>query len=226
VSELTERIAAVAAELGKSTRTIWRWHKAGCDLSNPASIKQHSEHLGASARGKARIEAVAAQIPLAASDELDLEKLPAITGQGAAAALKRLQDFETRFASRLLAALDTNRADAIQVARDDYNKVANALRQYEREVEVTQRDLGHLIPKKESQDGARASAIWFRLAWRMWLSSTLPSLLAQTDPREALTLCERSFADVLGVALQNSQGAALSIPPWAMEVIREEWHLS
>ena len=110
----------------------------------------------------------------------------------------------------------------IQVARDDYSKVANSLRQYEKEVEVTKRDLGHLIPK----NGARASAIWFRLAWRMWLSSTLPALMAiGTDPRAIKMEAERSFADFLGVALKNAAGAQLSIPAWADEVIREEWHL-
>lgn len=226
MSQLTVKIAEVAASTGKSVRTIWRWHRAGCNLEDPASVQQHSESLNAKARGKARRESIATQAPLSAGEnELDLGTLPVITGQGAAAALKRLQEFEARFAQRLGAALNTGRADAIQCARDDYNKVANSLRQYEREVEETRRDLGHLIPKQESQDGARASAIWFRLAWRMWLSSTLPALLAQTEPREALVMCEATFKDVLGVALQNSQGAQLSIPPWALEVIREEWHL-
>ena len=64
--------------------------------------------------------------------------------------LKRLQNFEVDFARRLERALKSDNTELIQIARDDHVKIAEALRRYEREVEESKRDLGHLIPKSEA----------------------------------------------------------------------------
>lgn len=118
----------------------------------------------------------------------------------------------------------SNRA-LVSVAQNDYLKVAESLRKYEQAVEESRRDLGHLLPKQEAQDGARASALWFRLAWRLWLSSSLPDLLAIKDPRTAKAKAEESFSEILSVSFKNAKDAKLSIPEWALSAITEEFHV-
>jgi hypothetical protein len=38
--KVTRQVESVALKTGKSISTIWRWAKAGCDLSSSASINQ------------------------------------------------------------------------------------------------------------------------------------------------------------------------------------------
>jgi len=129
-------------------------------------------------------------------------------------------------ARRLQRAFQLGKENLIQSARDNYLKTAEALRRYEREVEEGKRDLGHLIPKSEAIEGARASALWFRLAWRSWLSSCLPDILSMSDtPRDAKLKCELSFSEILNVTLRNAQEATITLPEWASASIKEEFHI-
>jgi len=117
--------------------------------------------------------------------------------------------------------------DYVTASQRDYDRITESLRKYEKEVELARRDLGHLIPKQEAQDGARAAALWMRLAWRMWLSSSLPDIFSlANDARAAKAKAEVTFHDILAVALERSKDARFKIPDWAMSVIKEEFHLN
>jgi hypothetical protein len=218
---------------GKTEDTIRRWAKAGCNISDDNEVLSWSEAKGHAPKNVRPISpddlkptAPPRKQPKAAELAI-LDSLPAPKEEGAAAALKRLQGLELIFYSRLTSALTCpDRPDLIGIANSEYNKIAEALRKYEKEVELARRDLGHLIPKREAQDGARAAALWMRLGWRLWLSSAIPDLLPLADdPRAFKAKAEQTFSEVLAVALRNSQEAKLSIPDWAMPVIQEEFHI-
>jgi len=88
--------------------------------------------------------------------------------KAAVAALKRLQGLESIFYSRQLEALAKGQTDLISFALNDYRKITESLRMYEREVELAMRDSGQLISRSDVEKGAEAVARWFRLGWRLW----------------------------------------------------------
>ena len=221
---MPETVKEIDARLKLSAQTIYVWRREGCDLTSEESIQAFALrkriHYGQRRRNIRRadelpVKGVLLKLPKPERDE-----------QGAAAALKRLQGLEPIFYDRQRQALQTGNSELISYALTDYSKICESLRRYEREVEEAKRDLGHLIPKAEAQNGARAAAIWFRLTWRLWLSSSIPDLLAMADdPRAFKAKAETTFSEVLGVALKNAEGAKCSIPTWAREVIDEEFHV-
>ena len=215
---------------GRSKRTIQLWAKRGLDLADADDVLAWAEKIrDIVPEAMAKFEAHQ-NAQESSSDVFDLkilDRLPAPGEEGAAAALKRLQGLESIFYSRLLNELGRVPSSGTKVttAQNDYNKVTESLRKYEAAVEITRRDLGHLIPKHEAQEGARASALWFRLAWRLWLSSCLSDVLALAgNERASKAKAEEGFAEILGVTLKNSKEAKLNIPDWAMPVIQEEFH--
>ena len=221
---MPETVKEIAARLGLTVQTIYGWRKEGCDLGSEDSIQEFAlrkrRHYGGKRRNVRRddevpVKGVLLKLPKPKRDE-----------QGAAAALKRLQGLEPIFYDRQKQALKTGKSESISFALTDYSKICESLRRYEREVEEAQRDLGFLIPKVEAQQGARSAAIWFRLTWRLWLSSSIPDLLALADdPRAFKAKAETTFSEMLGVSLRNAEGAKCSIPVWAREVIDEEFHV-
>src|ERR1700692_4157032 len=91
----TARIKQVAKSTGRSVGTIWRWQRQGCDLSNPASIKEFLEgnelrrNANLVRRGKADVGPNDTATP-----DLNLIELGPIGKKGAAAALARLEFIE------------------------------------------------------------------------------------------------------------------------------------
>jgi len=218
---------------GKSKRTIQLWAQRGLDLADADEVLAWAEKVrDIVPETKAKLESAQNDEQGSTKGEFDLkmlDRLPAPGEEGAAAALKRLQGLESIFYSRLLNELSRipSRSTAVTTAQNDYNKVTESLRKYEAAVEITRRDLGHLIPKHEAQEGARAAALWMRLTWRLFLSSAVPDLLALAgDARLFKARAEEAFAEVLAVALKDSEGAKCNIPDWALPVIREEFHVT
>jgi hypothetical protein len=228
------RIEAVAAAFNKSTQTITGWANQGCNIFDPDevahwrevkaknarngrnAIQSHGESEEAALNGHRRDSAGMLNIEI-------LDKLPAPTGEGAAAALRRLQGLESIFYSRQLEALAKGRSDLISFALTDYRKITESLRMYEREVEQAMRDSGQLISRAEAERGAAAVARWFRLGWRLWLSSSVPDLLALAgDARAFKAEAEKSFAEIMAGVFQKAREAKLEVPAWAMPAIREE----
>jgi hypothetical protein len=141
-----------------------------------------------------------------------------------AAALKRLQGLESIFYSRVLEALAKGRSDLISFALTDYRKITESLRLYEREVELAMRDSGQLISRGDAERGAGAVARWFRLGWRLWLSSCTPDLLPlASDPRAFKAKAEETFAEIMATVVAKARQAKIELPVWAHSAIREEY---
>src|SRR5206468_9261902 len=106
----------------------------------------------------------------------------------------------------------------------DYRKITESLRMYEREVEQAMRDSGQLITRGEAQEGAAAIARWFRLGWRLWLSSSLPDLLPLAgDARGFKAKAEQTFGEIMAGVFAKAREAKLAVPAWANGAITEEF---
>jgi len=227
-TDLTKKIDAYAAAFGLAQSTIRRWHNEGCDLFDATQVSQWREtkiknrkhaynDLNSALNGHRKDSAGMLNMEI-------LDKLPQPTGEGAAAALRRLQGLESIFYSRQLEALAKGRSDLISFALTDYRKITESLRMYEREVEQAMRDSGQLISRGEAECGAAAIARWFRLGWRLWLSASLPDLLPLAgDPREFKAKAEESFAEIMAGVFLKAREAKLEVPAWATGAIREEF---
>jgi hypothetical protein len=155
--------------------------------------------------------------------------LPSAYGEEAAGALKRLQAFEVDHSRRLGIALAGGDELQIRTASEDHARCAQVLLKYEKEVTEAKRDLGHLIPKGDAIKGARASATWFKLAFRLWLSSSLPDIVAvgsSVGLRDAKYKAEMTFSEVLAVCIRNSEDSREPVPDWAKAEIFESWNQS
>jgi hypothetical protein len=147
-------LRAAMRKTGRGRATILRWQAQGCHLSDPEDlmawnlrsiqrgrgnavrqILRHCRDLDTDLNGHRRDSAGMLNMEM-------LEKLPPPSGEGAAAALKRLQGLESIFYSRVLEALAKGRSDLISFALTDYRKITESLRMYEREVELAMRDSG------------------------------------------------------------------------------------
>src|SRR5271166_2186885 len=232
-SDETAKVEAIAKAFNKNPATIRVWQKQGCNIYDPEEIlhwrqvkMQNSRSNGsrmipqseeAALNGHRRDTAGMLNLEI-------LEKLPPPSGEGAAAALKRLQGLESIFYSRQLEALAKGRTDLITFALNDYRKITESLRLYEREVEQVMRDSGQLISRGEAERGASSVARWFRLGWRLWLSASVPDLLPLAGNARAFKAkAEESFAEIMAGVFLKAREAKLEVPIWAMGAIREEY---
>ena len=228
-----ERIDIVAKAIDRSPRTVKQWHDEGCDLSSIDEVLHWQKVKAKNARGNKGHISAAPDLDSALNGHrkdragmLNLEildKLPPPVGEGAAAALKRLQGLEAIFYSRQLEALAHGRTDVITYALNDYNKITETLRRYEREVETAMRDSGQLVSRGEAERGAESVARWFRLGWRLWLSSSVPDLLPfASEPLAFKAKCEETFGEIMQNLFLKARSAKLEVPAWALGAIRNE----
>jgi hypothetical protein len=214
------------------------WKSKGVNLNDPEELQAYAKEQDLKGLGAARNRALKRMTktpsPTPTSggtvEHTSFANLPSAYDEGAAAALKRLQGFEADHARRLGVALANGDELQIRTASEDHARCAQVLLKYEKEVTEAKRDLGHLIPKSEAIKGARSAAIWFRLAWRLWLSSSLPDVVARAtgqSMRDALYLCEISFAEILALEIRNSKDSRDEVvPDWAEQQILESWHVN
>jgi hypothetical protein len=227
-TRLTRKIDAVAKAFGVTNQTIRRWHNEGCNIFDPGELSFWREKKIENRRhGRGDLDAALNGHRQDSAGMLNMEiidKLPAPTGEGAAAALRRLQGLESIFYSRQLEALAKGRSDLISFALTDYRKITESLRMYEREVEAAMRDSGQLISRGEAERGAAAVARWFRLGWRLWLSASIPDLLPlASDPRAFKAKAEETFAEIMAQVFLKAREAKLPVPVWATGAIRDEF---
>jgi|SRR5271165_32832 len=227
-TDLTKKIDAISHSFNIAPSTVRRWYNEGCDIFNANELTRWREikfqnrlhkftDLDSALNGHRKDSAGMLNLEM-------LEKLPKPTGEGAAAALKRLQGLESIFYSRQLEALAKGRSDLISFALTDYRKITESLRMYEREVELAMRDSGQLISRADAERGAAAVARWFRLGWRLWLSASVPDLLPLAGNARAFKAkAEESFAEIMAGVFLKAREAKLEVPIWAMGAIREEY---
>jgi hypothetical protein len=247
-TRLTRQIENVAGALHKSPVTIRAWVSQGLDVFNPDEIvrwyqfkesrrrnRRSPSSNGVSGRrirtpadGGEKVELNTAlnghrQDSVGMLNMEILEKLPPPSGEGAAAALRRLQGLESIFYSRQLEALAKGHNDLISYSLTDYRRITETLLDYERQVELAMRDSGQLIPRGDAERGAGAVARWFRLGWRLWLSSCTPDLLQFAgDPRMFKSKAEESFGEIMKTVFTKAREAKIELPAWALLAVREE----
>ena len=67
-------------------------------------------------------------------------------------------------------------------------------------------------------------ARWFRLGWRIWLSSCTPDLLQLAgDARAFKSKAEESFGETMKTVFQKAREAKIEVPAWAIPAIRDEY---
>src|SRR6516165_3790286 len=213
-TELTKKIDAISHAFGVASSTVRRWYNEGCDIFDPTELTgwrelklQNRRHkyndLNSSLNGHRDDSVGLLNLEI-------IEKLPPPSGEGAAAALKRLQGLESIFYSRQLEALAKGRNDLISYALSDYKRITQTLLEYERQVELAMRDSGQLIARGDAEKGAAAVARWFRLGWRMWLSSCTPDLMQVTgDPRAFKAKAEETFGEITKAIFAKAREAKI-----------------
>jgi hypothetical protein len=226
-------LESLSKQTGRSIRTLRRWKQQGVNLDDSSAVMSYAKEQDLKGLGASRNRALKrmTKTPSPSSGEhaeTSFANLPSAYDEGAAAALKRLQGFEVDHSRRLGIALASGDELQIRTASEDHARCAQVLLKYEKEVTEAKRDLGHLIPKADAERGAKTSAVWFKLAWRLWLSSSLPDIVAvgsSVGLRDAKFKAEETFSEILEVSLKNAQEARYSMPLWAVSVISDEWHV-
>ena len=90
--------------------------------------------------------------------------------------------------------------------------------------ETAMRDSWQLISRGEAESGAESVARWFRLGWRLWLSSSVPDLLALAgDPLAFKAKAEETFVEIMSTVFLKAREAKIAVPEWAWKAIREEF---
>jgi hypothetical protein len=224
-----EPLTHYAKVYGKGIATIKRWSVAGAPLDNPDLMGEWMDHK--QRKGGPKSDSFTDPYPRVALpeepeetpagpfelDAVSYENLP----KGAAQALKRLEETETKLYQRLENALAGGRSLAIAAAREDWLKCSESLRKYDLLVEQSRRDSGELIPRQDAEMAVLMAATWLRLSVMGFISSDVPVLLGIKDAALMAKRIESGISSALTVALANSQAASAQLPAWAVEKARE-----
>jgi transcription elongation GreA/GreB family factor len=224
------QLAKIAGKhVGKSPSTIKGWFKEGLDIADLSAVKAFSDKKDLTSCGRARANAIArryAEVPKRPNDVAKAEELVAIDpgSEGAAAALKRLQEFERNSAIRLNAAIATNEPILTSSATKDHVAIAGALIKFENLVSQEARASGELISKAEMERAVAAIADWIRLSFQSWLSSETPNLVAINDPKEFAAAARTGFAGAVKACFMNSRKSRNAIPEWIDRIFSDEYN--
>jgi hypothetical protein len=207
---------------GRNERTLKRWKTAGCNLADKEDLEAWMTKTAQRGRGRAKGQIRATQGKVqrheSGNGNGDTPRLPFASGAGAAAALQRIEHLEALFYGRLQA-LEGDRPDVVSMALHDYEKTLDALRKFERVVQLGRRDLSQMIPLREVTEGGTALVTCFRLSWRSWLSSATPDLLALADnPLAYKKMAEETFSETIKRMVNAWATAAKPVPEWARKI--------
>jgi hypothetical protein len=155
---VTQRVESVAIKTGKSTSTVWRWAKAGCDLSSSASINQFLKGSHHKRNGVRTAE------PETSSNDQAESDLPPLGRRGAAAALQRLEQTEERAFARLSRAIEAGNPFQVKAAQEFYLRSSEVLRRLDAAVECERRKTGELVSKQSVENVAQQISEWLRTA--------------------------------------------------------------
>jgi hypothetical protein len=231
-----------AKAYGKGIATIKRWSSAGAPLDNPDAMGEWMDLKQRRGGPKAEPSEPAdsftdpyPRVPPPESEEeselVDYATLP----KGAAQALKRLEETETKLYQRLETALSRGGSMAIAAAREDWLKCSESLRKYDLLVEQSRRESGELVPRVEAENAALMSAVWLRLAFMAFVSSEAKALLELVevrsgepfiDPRKFASLAFKGMRNAVDAQLRNSANAQVELAPWAVTKIKEGFNVS
>ena len=227
-----EQVQAVAAQVGRSCRTVWRWVAQGCNLNNPASVNQFlqgntlRQHANLARKpttksGRNGTKSVDDQ----ASRDLDRIELGPIGKRGAAAALERLENTEERAHARLIQAIAGGNEFSIKAAQEFYLRASETLRRLDLAVEIERRSEGEQVPKSQVELISTQISQWMREAFKEFLSSEAQNLMGMKDLGECKLYFIERFKAILHRTVKASIAKDSPIPPWALAKITEAWNI-
>jgi hypothetical protein len=222
----TARIKQVAKSTGRSVGTIWRWQRQGCDLNNPASIKEFLEgnelrrNANLVRRGKTDVSPNDTTTP-----DLDGIELGPVGKRGAAAALQRLEEIEERAHARLMRAIEIGNPFQVKAAQEFYLRSSETLRRLDLAVETERRKSDEQVPKMLVEDFSRKISEWLRLSFERFLNAESPGLMGIKDLGEFKFSAIEGFRGILHRTVKVSIGKNSPIPPWAAAKVIEAWNV-
>jgi hypothetical protein len=216
-----QQIKRVATETGKTTNTIRRWVKRGCDLNNPDSVTQFlqgnklRQHPNTVRKGK--------EDP---APDLNQIELGPVGKRGAAAALQRLEAIEERAHARLIQVIEIGNPFQVKAAQEFYLRSSETLRRLDLAVETERRNAEEQVPKRQAEDISLHIAEWLRIAFAQFLSSESRSLMGIKDLGEFKLYAIERFKGILHMAVKTSLKTNSPIPPWAAAKVIEAWNVN
>jgi hypothetical protein len=217
---VTRQVELAAKKTGKSKSTLWRWRKAGCDLSSTASIK---EFLKGSHHKRSGVPTAEPETSTTVEAESDL---PPVGPKGAAAALTRLEQTEERAFARLERAIEHGNPFAIRECQTFYLAVSEVLRRCDLAVEVARRSTDEQVPKFLVEQVSKQISGWLRVAFAAFLTSEAPGLMAIADLGEFKFSAIESFRRILHTTVKTSLRKNPPSPTWASDRVREAWNMN
>ena len=233
--KVTRQVELVAKKTGKSTSTIWRWRKNGCDISSSASLKeflqgekrrqrsntvQKSEKENISA-GPVADPQESAHVP---EPDLNLIDLGPIGPKGAAAALQRLEEVEERAHARLLRAIESGNQFEKKACQEFYLRASETLRRLDLAVETERRSRSdEQVPKFLVEQVATLISAWLRIAFAQFLTAESPGLMNIKDLGEFKFSAIERFKGVLHSTVKARLKSDL--PDWAAAKVTEAWNV-
>jgi hypothetical protein len=234
-----EREAALATRWAANTRTIRRWKAEGAPLTN-------DEAMPAWLRSRRKIPAGTAALLAARPDDARSVTPPKGRGarvvvavasgeepvQGAAAALKRLEEDEARLWQQLCAMEADPGADSEEIGkvRKAWLQTGDSLRRYELAVEQSRRDAGQLLPRAELEEYAAGLIVNFGQSTKASLENLAGRLAGLDSPAAVWALLRPAWDKALTEALANSAARPYSgreCPKWLVMAVQKamETHL-
>ena len=224
-----EQVKRVAFQTGKTTNTIRRWVKQGCDLNSPASINEYlqgnklRQHPNTIRKSKG-VQNLDTPEPDPDPD-LSQTELGPIGKRGAAAALQRLEEIEERAHARLIQTIEIGNPFQIKAAQEFYLRSSETLRRLDLAVETERRNAEEQVPKRQAEDISLHIAEWLRIAFAQFLSSESRSLMGIKDLGEFKAYAIERFRGILHMAVKTSLKTNSPIPPWAAAMVIEAWNV-
>jgi hypothetical protein len=238
--DIAQKIAEIARTYGRSVPTIYRWRQGGLDVDDPEAVRAWTLKTMRSSRGEARRQILRGQGTVADSVTAIAPPPPLVSGKdsdngdgqdGTIGALRRLTNLERVFYERLKYLLNTKRThhpdlvSMVSIVLIDYTRVSDALRRFQRAVELQYRDINDLIPRKEAIESWKAGVRFMRLGIRRWESACIPEMRTCKDDSDAKAYFERTFPEILTQAVKDGLEAAIPVPQWGLDAIKEEWRI-
>jgi hypothetical protein len=227
-----EILKGIAKKYDRGFSTVKRWAATGLDIGDDDAVARYVQALdlkavGASAKAALRRRRGAKPKPSqgAVPDVKKALELQSVdpSSEGAAAALKRLQEFEKNSSVRLNAAHAEGDQVVISSATKDHVAIAGALIKFENLVATEARASGELIAKGDMENAIVAIADWIRLAFQAWLSSETPTLVAMKDPHQFVTAARTGFALAVKAGFENSLKSRNPIPEWIAAIFADNY---
>jgi hypothetical protein len=195
-------------------RTLRRWRKAGAPLTDQKAMRTWlatRKHIPAGTAALLEATRTSERATSAAQDGKQAE--------GAANALRRLEQAEARAYTDFKQATASGDEIRIKASRENWLKISESLRRFDLAIEQARRDSGDLVPRDDLRRMAYQlqQAFWFGF---LSMESACPSLTGLSTPNEVWTVLSRLRDTVHSAILSSLQSEQKPpVPPWLIKAV-------